>query len=242
VSSLPETTVQGVPERSFLVGDVPVVLWTPSTPTDHRPLVLLAHGGGQHKKAPAVLARAHQLVARHGFAAMAVDAPGHGGRPRTRQDERFVAAIRELAAAGQPVGPVVEEYNSSLAARAVPEWRAALDHVATRGPVGFWGVSMGAAIGLSLLAAEPRVTAAVLGLVGGEAPARAAARVTAPVVFLVQWDDEMVPRASAVALFDALASREKTLHANPGRHAAVPAFEWDAAEGFLVRHLTAAPG
>lgn len=35
------------------------------------------------------------------------------------------------------------------------------------GPVGFWGISQGARVGLPLLAAEPRITAAVLGLADG---------------------------------------------------------------------------
>ena len=36
-----------------------------------------------------------------------------------------------------------------------------------------------------------------------------------PVESLVQWDDERLPRAQSLAVFDALASAEKTLHANP---------------------------
>ena len=53
----------------------------------------------------------------------------------------------------------------------------------------------------------------------------------------VQWDDELVPRDSGLALFDAFASREKTLHANHGRHTGVPAFELDSSERFFTRHL-----
>jgi hypothetical protein len=44
----------------------------------------------------------------------------------------------------------------------------------------------------------------------------------------VQWDDERVPRVQSLALFDALASAEKTLHANPGKHGEVPASELDS--------------
>jgi hypothetical protein len=54
------------------------------------------------------------------------------------------------------------------------------------------------------------------------------ARVTVPVEFLLQWDDELVPRGSGLALFDAFASGEKTLHANLGRHAGVPRSSWRA--------------
>jgi fermentation-respiration switch protein FrsA (DUF1100 family) len=54
---------------------------------------------------------------------------------------------------------------------------------------------------------------------------------------MMQWDDELVPREDALALFDALASGEKTLHANPGKHGDVPTFEADSALRFFARHL-----
>jgi fermentation-respiration switch protein FrsA (DUF1100 family) len=108
--------------------------------------------------------------------------------------------------------------------------------------VGFWGVSMGSATGVPLAAAEPRITAAVFGLAGHETLAGAAVRVTIPVLFLLQWDDEQVPRESGLALFDAFASREKSLHANPGRHADVPMFEVESSLCFLGRHLSPGDG
>jgi hypothetical protein len=55
----------------------------------------------------------------------------------------------------------------------------------------------------------------------------------------VQWDDEIAPRELALGLFDLFGSAEKTLHANPGRHAAVPPTERAAAERFFRRHLFA---
>ncbi|MGN9788623.1 dienelactone hydrolase family protein [Nonomuraea sp. ZG12] len=238
-----ETTSNGVSERLFTLGDVPGVLWSPLDATGSRPLVLLGHGGGQHKRAAGLVARAHRYVTAHGFAVAAIDAPGHGDRPRTEQDERITAGIRERRAAGEPLGPDVARHNAALAARAVPEWQATLDAlqrldlVGAGGPVGFWGVSLGSAIGVPLTAAEPRITAAVFGLAGHEPLAEAAARVTVPVEFLLQWDDELVPRDAGLALFGAFSSREKTLHANPGRHAGVPAFELESSERFFTRHL-----
>jgi hypothetical protein len=82
-----------------------------------------------------------------------------------------------------------------------------------------------------------RVRAAVPGLAGALASAEAAARITGPVEFLVQWGDERVPRAQSLALFNAFASAEKTLHANPGKHGEVPAFEVDSTLRFFARHL-----
>lgn len=46
-----------------------------------------------------------------------------------------------------------------------------------------------------------------------------------------------MPRVQGLALFDALASVEKSLHANPGKHGEVPAFELDSNIRFFVRHL-----
>ena len=82
-----------------------------------------------------------------------------------------------------------------LAGQAVADWQAVLtavqelDHVGA-GPVGYWGVSMGCGLGVPLLAAEPRIRAAVLGLLGVHGLAETAARVTVPVQFLLQWDDD----------------------------------------------------
>ena len=62
-----------------------------------------------------------------------------------------------------------------------------------------------------------------------------------PVQFLVQWDDQLVPRDECLALFDALASAEKTLHANPGKHGDTPSFEVDDSLRFFARHLVGGP-
>jgi hypothetical protein len=99
------------------------------------------------------------------------------------------------------------------------------------------GITLGTAIGIPLAAIEPRITAAIFG--GGffvhEALIEAARRITVPVQFLLPWDDEHVDRQSALALFDAFASEEKTLHANPGDHRTIRWFGVD--DEFLARHL-----
>jgi dienelactone hydrolase len=236
------TTSDGVCEQDFTLDDIPGVLWFPAGTTGPRPLVLLGHGGGGHKRAPGMLGRARRLTAGCGFAAAAIDMPGFGDRPKTAEDERFVAEIRARRAAGEPFIGQVLRYNVALAARAVPEWRSVLDALldagVTGGPVGYWGVSLGSIIGVPLAAAEPRISAAVFGLAGGhDALTEAAGRIAIPVEFLLQWDDELVPRADGLALFDAFGSAEKTLHANPGRHGEVPAFEWESSRHFFTRHL-----
>ncbi|MEU0669390.1 alpha/beta hydrolase [Streptomyces lavendulocolor] len=238
-----ETSSDGVREQLFTLGEIPGVLWTPEGAVATRPLVLMGHGGGQHKKAPGILARARRFVTECGFGVVAVDVPAHGDRPKVEEYDRLVAENQARVEAGEDLAPLIARFQALVARRTVPEWRAVLDavqqleHVGA-GPVGYWGVSLGCGLGVPFVAAEPRVRAAVLGLGGAPASAEAAARITVPVEFLVQWDDERVPRVQSLALFDALASAEKTLHANPGKHGEIPAFELESTLRFFARHLT----
>ncbi|CAK7282753.1 alpha/beta hydrolase [Streptomyces sp. RM1] len=240
-----QSSSDGIVERDFAVGDIPGVLWSPQAGSRRAPLVLMGHGGGTHKKWPGMVGRAHRLVTAGGFHVAVIDAPGHGERPRTPTDEREVAALRRAQETGEPVGPVVVRYNAHLAERAVPEWRTTLDalqrlpEIGAGGPVGYFGLNMATAIGVPLVAAEPRITAAVFGLHWPDALTEAAGRVTVPVQYALQWDDEHIPRASGLALFDAFASPEKTLHANSGPHKGLPRFEADSAIRFFARHLGA---
>ena len=96
-------------------------------------------------------------------------------------------------------------------------------------------------MGVPLVAQCPRITAAVLGLAGlrpGAAEFEAAAqKITCPVEFVFQWEDAVAKREDGLALFNAFASKEKTLHVNPGGHMDIPGFESASWERFFVRHL-----
>ena len=204
----------------------------------------MGHGGGLHKKAQGLVARAHHYVTLCGFTVAAIDAPGHGDRPRNAQDEQWVAALRAARAAGDPIDPFVIEYNSSLAERAVPEWQATLDalqalpEIGTEAPIGYGGMTLATAIGMPLTAIEPRITAAVFGgAFAYDALIEAARRITVPIQFLVPWDDKEISRQHGLALFDAFASKGKTLHSTPGSHHEVPWFEVENSARFYLRHL-----
>ena len=245
----PATSSNGVVERDFTLGEVTGVLWSPAAGSEHAPLVLMGHGGGLHKKTPELLARAHHGVTTHGFTVAAIDAPGHGDRPRTAADDQIRADLRQAMAAGdtERVTSVSVRYGTSLARRAVPEWQATLDalqqlpEIGVEAPVGYGGgITLGTGIGIPLTAAEPRITAAIFGggFVVHEALLEAARQITVPVQFLLPWDDEHVDRQSALGLFDAFASKDKTLHANPGDHRTI---RWSGLDdGFLARHLAQA--
>jgi predicted dienelactone hydrolase len=122
-----EAVADGIREQLFTVGDIPGVLWTPAEGTGPRPLVLIGHGGGQHKKEPGVLSRAFPFVASCGFAVAAIDAPGVGDRPEDPEIERLVAVIQERVAAGQPAGPAWPALSETVASQLIPDWQATLD-------------------------------------------------------------------------------------------------------------------
>jgi hypothetical protein len=231
----------GVLEREFTLGEVPGVLWTPgSAPTPPTPLILSGHNGGLHKRHPRLVARARHYAAKYGFAVAAIDAPGHGDRPRSAVDEQARADLRRALEAGQPVGEIVDALIVPLVERAVPEWRTTLDELLSLpeigGPVGYEGMT---ATGIRLAVAEPRISAVnffAQGFVPGILREQAR-QVTVPLQFLMQWDDEGMERQPTLELFDAFGTKEKTLHANLGGHAGTPWFEVDDGARFFVRHL-----
>jgi hypothetical protein len=229
---------------------VPGVLWIPDGATGARPLVLMGHGGSQHKKTPGIVARARQYARRLGYATLAIDAPGHGDRI-SREDAaalaRNVGARVRGQAPAQIADPAWLRQMAERSRKAVPEWNAALaavqglDCVGRSEPVGYWGVSMGTAIGVPFVAQCSSITCAVFGLAGMrpnspefEAAARA---ITIPLEFVFQWDDAVAPRQLGLALFEAFGSSEKAMHINPGGHLDIPRFEGASWERFYERHL-----
>ena len=237
-----ETSLDGVTEQLFTLGEIPGVLWTPEDAHGTRPLILMGHGGGQHKKAPVIVARARRFAAEGGFAVASIDAPNHGERPTSAEFDQIATEHQARAAAGEDTAELDTALYMLVVFQIVAEWQAVLtavqqlDHVGG-GPAAYWGVSMGCAFGMPLVAAEPRVRAAVLGLQGSPVLLETAAQITVPVQFLVQWDDELMPRAQSLALFDAIGSAEKTLHAHPGKHGDLPQAESDDSLRFFTRHL-----
>jgi|SRR6185437_3174396 len=253
-----ERTENGVVERLFdltVNGErVPAVLWSPEGAKGERPLILMGHGGSQHKKIGTLAARARQYAQRQGYAVLAIDAPGHGDRISREQAAKLAAEVGARVR-GEPGTSFSADMLKTMAERtqkAVPEWKAALDAVQTLAfvgrheRVGYWGVSMGTAIGIPFVASEPRIKCAVFGLAGlrsGQTAFENAAKaISIPLEFVFQWEDAVAPRESGIALFNAFGSAEKTMHINPGAHIAIPNFEGASWERFFVRHLGTAAG
>jgi dienelactone hydrolase len=223
--------------------DVPAVLWLPERPAERRPLVLLSHGGTMHKESRSIARLGNWLAGGLGYAALAIDLPYHGDR--TPAAERGLSPLERREHVGLNV---LRGRNLLATDKAVADWRAAIEtaqdlDTASHGPVGYVGLSLGTRFGIPLAAAEPRITAAVFGLFGCAATdtdsafAQAARHITIPVLYLQQWDDELYPRHDGLALFDLLASQDKSLHGNPGGHFQVPRNEDGDMVQFLRRHL-----
>ncbi|WP_306328899.1 alpha/beta hydrolase [Streptomyces venezuelae] len=234
----------GVLERTFTLGEIPGILWTPAaaSASDPVPLILLGHPPlGLGRMYPRLVARARHSAAE-GIATATIELPGSGDRPRWPAADRARAELRRAMAAGEPVtDEIVDALILPLVETAVPEWQATLDAVLALpeigGPVGYSGGVI--SIGVRLAAVEPRIVAA--GLFAGSFVPRAmfeeARQVTIPLHVLLQWDDEGNDRQAALDLFDAFGSAEKSLHANMGGHTGVPEFAADAASRFFSRHL-----
>ena len=121
--------------------------------------------------------------------------------------------------------------------------------------VSVFGMSMGARFGLPLAAAlGSRLRCAVFGKFGVRQTAAihpglccpglvvtAARAISAPVLFHVQWDDEVFPRAGQFELFGALGSADKRLFARPGRHAQTHPDDEASWQEFIGRNARA-PG
>src|SRR5215469_16597384 len=101
-----EKTEDGVTERLFdltVAGErVPAVIWAPEGAKGPRPLILMGHGGSQHKKIGSLATRARNYAQRMGYATLAIDAPGHGDRISREQAAKLAEEVgaRVRGAAG----------------------------------------------------------------------------------------------------------------------------------------------
>jgi pimeloyl-ACP methyl ester carboxylesterase len=238
----------GILERRFTVAGaggrpVPGVLWSNETSAGPTPLILLGHGGSGSKEAAGNLQNRDYFTGRHGVATAAIDGPVHGERGGVESilDPRYAEMWRT---------PGVMDDMSA-------DWRCTLDALLglgefDPGAVGYFGLSMGTMFGLSYVASEPRIAAAVLGKCGlagtsidrSQIAARLAAdapRLACPVVFHVQWDDERFDRDSAFELYGLIGSADKRLQSIPGPHGGSTPEATETLRTFLISRLLAAP-
>ena len=222
---------------------VPGVVWTPLDAPSPCPIVLIGHGGTfggtGHKRAEGQVRLARLLAGRHGVAAAAIDMPGAGERPeaaaeaRRREGMSIDDALRDL-------------WTEESITNTIADWKGAIDYLQAEvglgdAPLGYWGLSGGTMFGLPLVACEPRIVVAVLGL-NGAVPMmmQRAPNVQCRVLYIHNLDDQFGPTKTGLELFGALGTTDKRFHAFPGGHGNVPLDEIEYCAFFLEQSLRSA--
>jgi dienelactone hydrolase len=254
-----ETVGDGIVRRRFeftVEGQlVPGLYWRPEDAAGPRPTILVGHGGFQSKEAPNIVEMAAQCARDRGWATIALDAPGHGERRTEEQIREQEATLRRLREGG--VDSQARQRRDSAVSDATPpadgkpreprmvrEWKSLLDTLSpdmSGSSYGYWGVSMGCRFGIPLLATEPRIKAAVLGLFGlmpDPVFKSTVNSISVPLLFLFQYHDELMTPEAGLQLWEAFGSKQKSMHINPGPHVGIPKFERDASAAFYARHLS----
>ena len=223
-------------------------LWLPDTYDANTPMVLLGHGASGDRYQSPIPHLTKRFLAT-GFISLAIDGPVHG--LRQVGDGAREAFWQEMQRNGF-MDDMVKDWQDAFAA-------VCNDKKIGLGKIGYFGLSMGTIFGVPLLAnglsvddavgsdaPNAQICASVIGLCGttgatqkqGAMLAADAARIHHPVLFLMQLEDELFPRAGCLELFDAVGSDNKCLHANPGLHPDVPAQEIDHTFDFLQSRLS----
>jgi dienelactone hydrolase len=222
-------------------GPAPAVLFVPVSDAP-LPLVLLGHGAHQSKDDPIAQILA-KTIARGVPAAVALmDAPGHGERRAVgSSDEEYDRDVHGRMADPTGDAALVAEWTAIAAAA-----RAAASIVS--GPLGYAGFSMGALLGLSIVADLPEVRSAMFALggtwnVSDENDARNA-RVRdgaqrlgeREVLMLNMTRDEHFPIAGAIDVLE-LIPGPKRMGVWAGTHAEIPPEAMKQVNDFFARTL-----
>lgn len=180
---------------------------------------------------------AHDYVWDCGYAAVAIDGPGHGDRITPEQAEAIKKDSNARWKALRQIDTTTEWMTVITAVQALAN--------VGDSPVGYWCVSMGTRQGVPLVATDQRIKAAVLGLFGlftegnivKEGFEEKARSIEIPLIFVSQWHDELMKRGDGLKLYDAFGSKQKTMYINPGGHVAIPPSERSAWKAFFRHHL-----
>lgn len=238
-----ETTGNGFATQGFTVerdgAAVPGAFWRPANVSGKVPTVLMGHGGNGNKRNERMVMLGEMFSSKFGWCALSIDGPIHGDR----------------GGIGNSSSPEYREMwkRPNIVQSMIADWQAVLDAALQHenvdsSRIGYWGQSMGTMFGLPFVASEPRVKAAVLGKAGmtGSSVTRSniapsfeeyAPKVTQPVLFNMQWDDERFDRAGQLDLYDRIGSVDKRLHAFPGEHVDNGPEAFEVQAEFLQRYL-----
>ena len=197
--------------------------------------MMVGHGGSGHKTSKLVTDLAHQLF-EHGIAVLAIDGPVHGERRSDNKEGALVRQeFRDLWSSGGAIDQMLQD------------WKDALDEVCKNpeidaSRIGWYGISMGTAYGIPVLAADARIRAAVLGMWGtcrkpSERLERDAINVSIPVLFQVKTEDEIFTPEGQKNLYELLGSKHKQYATYAGNHTDPQGDQLYEIASFLKSHL-----
>jgi len=210
-------------------------LWLPEAPRQDMPLVLFGHGASGDRYQPPIPELAQRFVKDLRCPVLSLDGPVHG--------------LREVAP-GASEAMLIERNRPEAVVDMVDDWHVGIDTAFGREEIGqrqlaYFGLSMGSTFGIPMLAERDDMIVSTLGLMGTTGPLShrrdtfldAASRITHLVVYMMQLEAEFLPRDGYLELFDAIASDDKRLHANPGLHSEMPPEELLFAFEFMKSHI-----
>jgi len=234
----------GVTERQFNLdgntGTIPGILWTPTQQEHPVPLVLMGHGGSGHKRDDRQLLLGRRFAGAFQIAAVSIDGPFHGDRVSIPLEPRQYQEMMAAVGLDKVTDGMIDDWSATFDALSQLE-------IINAARIAYIGVSMGTRFGLPYVAADgSRLRCAVLGKNGMRAPAllnmaprftQDATKITVPVMFHVQWDDELFPRDGQFELFELLGVHQKRLIAFPGSHSTTAPAAIQAWCEFITHHL-----
>ena len=213
-----------VSEREFVIeagnGPIPGIVWMPEEAEKPLPLALFGHGGSGHKRVSRALMLGRRLAGVSQFAMVAIDGPAHGARQGPELPDLYAEKGFDNVIDG-----MVDDWLDTLAC--FSEMDVIDAHRAA-----YLGFSMGCRFGLPFVAAAgDKLRCAALGKnalerrgePNGADPLglrfrKDAPNVKVPVLFHVQWDDELFSRESQCDLFDLIGSQDKRMVCYMGPH------------------------
>ena len=227
--------------RDFLLhhneGCVPGAVWLP-VDVPPKALILVGHGGSRHKRELTTLTFIKEAVERRGFAVAAIDGPLHGARRGNRSLDPSKVQKEFLDLWQSP--------GNGISGMCV-DWEASLTTVLSEInipdlPVGYFGLSMGTAYGLPLIATDARIDAAVIGMWGANYPnsnvlVKAASEIDCPVLFLHKSDDNFFSLEGALEIYDSIIGEDKRFIMNPGPHSEATSEQIETALSFFSHRL-----
>jgi cephalosporin-C deacetylase-like acetyl esterase len=216
--------------------EVPASIWMPQQTSQSLPLILVGHGGSGHKRSQLVQDVANALLDDFEVAVVAIDGPVHGSRREVFNDGPAVRQeFRDLWSSGMSVDPMVDDWMSCI------DYLCQMPEIDST-KIGWYGISMGTAYGIPLVARDQRIKAAALGMWGtcrepSQRLKEDAEKIEIPVLFQVKEQDEIFTPKGQQELYELITSQDKTWKSYPGGHTDPKDQQLSDIVQFLMRNL-----